>query len=821
MELGERSKRIPAWRRLGAVGALLATTAFGAIAAAAPALAQRAVAQGTRTFNIPPQPLADALVQFGYQSGLQIAADGGLTASARSPGVSGTYAPADALGRLLAGTGLTFQFTNATSIQLQRASAAGAGSGAMQLDPLQVQGNAVPTQAMIDNLPPVYAGGQVATGGQLGLLGNRDVMDTPFNQTSYTAKKVQDQQARTVRDALIDDPSVQMLWPNGSSSADGIKIRGFDIGVDVAYGGLYGILPYWSIAPELAERIEVLKGPSAMLNGMPPGGAVGGSINVAAKHAADDPLTQFTMGYASNAQFGGHADVGRRYGPEKQFGIRFNGVYRAGQTAVDRNADTTGLGVLGLDFRGDRVRLSADMGYEYRYISGLVVYPSISAGIPVPGAPNASSNFGQPWAYSERKDVFGVVRGEVDLAENVTAYAAFGAHDSRTRSLESGSPTILGVNGNIAQTPYNFSAYLKVLSGEAGLRALVDTGPIRHAFNISGTAYEQEQGVGSTNGTSFASNIYKPNLIARPDLANPSANKSSVTRLSSLAFADTLSAVEGRIQLTAGARLQRVAVDNFNIVTGVQTSSYDQSAVSPSVALVVKPLKNVSLYGNWIQGLQQGTTVGAGFANTGQTFAPYKSTQYEVGIKVDWSKFTTTLSAFQITQPSTLVDSTTNTLNLNGEQRNRGIEFNVFGVPVEGVRLLGGAMLLDATLTKTAGGLTDGWAAPGTPNVQINLGGEWDLPFARGLTLNGRMIYSGFQYVDVSSPRRTIPAWARFDVGLRYTFENAQSPTGKPVTIRFNVENIFDTNYWAATSNSHYLIQGAPRTFLLSTTFDF
>ena len=54
---------------------------------------------------------------------------------------------------------------------------------------MQVQGQfPVPSQATIDNLPPPYAGGQVATGGQLGILGERDFMDTPFNQSNYTSK---------------------------------------------------------------------------------------------------------------------------------------------------------------------------------------------------------------------------------------------------------------------------------------------------------------------------------------------------------------------------------------------------------------------------------------------------------------------------------------------------------------------------------------------------------------------------------------------------------------------------------------------------------
>src|SRR5690606_3919590 len=53
-------------------------------------------------------------------------------------------------------------------------------------------GNPAPTKAL-GNLPAAYAGGQVATGGGLGMLGNRSAMDTPFSQTSYTAKTIQDQ----------------------------------------------------------------------------------------------------------------------------------------------------------------------------------------------------------------------------------------------------------------------------------------------------------------------------------------------------------------------------------------------------------------------------------------------------------------------------------------------------------------------------------------------------------------------------------------------------------------------------------------------------
>src|SRR4051812_44333378 len=54
-----------------------------------------------------------------------------------------------------------------------------------------------------------YAGGQVARGGRLGLLGNADFMDTPFNQTSYTADLIEDLQATRLADLLVSDPSVR------------------------------------------------------------------------------------------------------------------------------------------------------------------------------------------------------------------------------------------------------------------------------------------------------------------------------------------------------------------------------------------------------------------------------------------------------------------------------------------------------------------------------------------------------------------------------------------------------------------------------------
>ncbi len=166
------------------------------------------------------------------------------------------------------------------------------------------------------------------------------------------------------------------------------NLRGFGVSAnDIAYNGLYGMIPYYRATAELAERVEVLKGPSALLNGMPPGGSVGGSVNVVPKRAGDKPLARVTGTYASDAQFGVHVDVGQRFGDEKLFGIRFNGVYRDGDTSVNDQSKRTKLAALGLDWRTQRVRLSADFYTSEDHLNGLNRGVSLAPGLGVPSRP--------------------------------------------------------------------------------------------------------------------------------------------------------------------------------------------------------------------------------------------------------------------------------------------------------------------------------------------------------------------------------------------------------------------------------------------------
>jgi iron complex outermembrane receptor protein len=788
-----------------------------ALAIASAALYGVAAAQ-ERRFDIPAQPLATALTAYAEATGIRLAYAAALMTNQWSPGVRGTLEPRDALQRLLGGTGLTPREAEGGALTLVTFPAtvsADTTEGGTMLPEVQVTGSGIQPNGVVGNLPPVHAGGQVATGGQVGLLGNRGIMDTPFSQMNYTARTLQDQQARTVSEVLANDPSIRDGW-SGMSYTSSPYIRGFQTSSwDMSLNGLYGVVPGLTFSASSVERVEVLRGPSALLNGMPPLGSIGGSINIVPKRAEDTPITRLTTTYMSRGQFGGQIDIGRRFGDAQEWGVRFNGSYRGGDTPTARQSQQLGDVALGLDYRGQRVRLSLDVGYQNQDVDSPLRPTYLATNIAVPRAPKAAANYFQPWTYAHVQDWYGALRGEVDLTDDWTLYGAVGGRQDRTYLL-SGFATITSANGNLTEAPYNFPVYHDSDSQELGLRGRFTTGPVEHRLAVAANRVHDESGSLFPVIARIASNLYSPVFIAEPAYDRLSAPRTSTVDLHSIGFADTMSVLDEQVQLVWGLRQQQIESRSFSSSTGAVTSHYDKGALTPTVALIVKPLQNVSLYASYIEGLQQGAVVGTAYANVGQVLAPYVSDQYEVGAKVDWGQLTTTLALFQITQPSGSANTATNVYSADGEQRNRGIELGSFGQLTDTVRLLGGITLLQGRLTRTAGGTNNGRTAPGVPDVQVNLGAEWDTPFVPGLTLSGRTIYTSTQYYDNANTQH-IPDWVRFDVGARYTFE----VRGRPVTVRGNILNIANRGYWASATPTYGLSLGIPRTFLLSTSFDF
>ncbi|MBD9523097.1 TonB-dependent siderophore receptor [Ensifer sp. ENS07] len=707
--------------------------------------------------------------------------------------------------------------------------------GATQLAPIVAVGQAggqPPETGTIGQPSAPYAGGQMATGARLGALGNRPVKETPFSVTSYTDKLIRDQQARTVADVTLNDPSVRMDAP-AFSERDSFFIRGFSVtNLDTAYDGLFYITNPRRSPLEGIERVEVLKGPSALVNGGV--GRVGGTINLVPKRATDEPLTRLTTTYMSDSQLWSHLDVGRRFGPEGEWGVRFNGSYRGGDTALDHNENEIGVLSLGLDYRGDRVRASLDLNHSKQNINAPAsLFNAAAPGIKIPEAPDGRINTSNPFEYHDSEHNMVAGRVEFDVLENTTVYAAGGISRYREDFLST-SYTIQNPNGDaLAEFGYN-PQEIQGVSGEVGLRSEFDTGPVGHqlSVSVSRALNENNRGYfhpGRLGFRSYMTNIYNP-IYVPSDWVNtgglPRSNDLhafSDLLATSVAISDTLSFAEDRFQLTVGGRYQEMRVRGYNtrpgaVPLGQQTYYYEEGRFSPAVAALVNVTDSFSVYGNYVEALTEGPSAPSNALNSDQIFPPVVSKQKEIGFKYDLGEVMLGAALFEIRQPNGL--TTGGVFAVDGLQVNRGIELSAYGEPVDGVRLLGGITFMDAKLDKAENSRTgerfDGNRVPGVPTTAISLYGEYDTPWVEDLTLTGRLVYTGSTYYDQRNTQK-VSDWTRVDLGARYSFERENA---KPVEIRATVQNVFDENYWASSARG-FLAAGAPRTFMVSTAFEF
>uniref|UniRef100_UPI003B3BDF48 TonB-dependent siderophore receptor n=1 Tax=Herbaspirillum huttiense TaxID=863372 RepID=UPI003B3BDF48 len=614
-----------------------------------------------QAYDIPAGPLDQSLNSFARRAGVLLSFDPAITRDRQSAGLSGRYTVAEGFAALLNGTPLQ-AIRNADGGYTVAAPAATSGSNA----------NAVlPTVTITESADPTapYAGGLVARGGSLGVLGTASVMDTPFSTTNYTSQGIEDVQARAIGDVIANDASVRNTNGNGGFG-DSYQIRGFTMSAnDVAFNGLYGMVPLTRMPISMVERIEVLKGPGTLMYGMGPAGGVGGAVNLIPKRAHEDPISSVTATYLSNSQFGLKADLGRRFGEQQEWGIRVNALYADGNTGLSGSNQQQNMGSVGLDYNGGRVRWSLDAYTQHEDARNFRPQFSISS-LVMPEAPSGKTNL-YPGTTLQSDDKAVATRLEYDINDHLTAYGAVGYHEA-TSSQSWPSATILNAAGDTAAL-YNGYYDQKVVSTSAdvGMRARFNTGGIKHTVMLGVNMLDQQTDYFFlSESSSVTSNLYRPVALPVVSGARGEPTPQSQIRLTSVALTDTLSLADDRLRITAGLRRQQVY--SHSLVDATQTSN--KTAISPVLGVVVKPVQNVSLYANHTAGLTRGQTAGVTTANAGQTYPPQRSKQNEVGVKVDWGRLTTQAAVYQIDRPAAVTDPATNVFSFDGEQRNRGLE---------------------------------------------------------------------------------------------------------------------------------------------------
>ena len=256
-----------------------------------------------------------------------------------------------------------------------------------------------------------------------------------------------------------------------------------------------------------------------------------------------------------------------------------------------------------------------------------------------------------------------------------------------------------------------------------------------------------------------------------------------------------------------------VGVNYAGITSGSQPSAYDKSAVTPSLSLIYKPIPQISTYATYIQSLEQGTIVPAGFSNMGQVFTPLVSQQYEVGAKATVGGVLLTGALFRIDKANQYQINTSPlpTYVQDGREVHQGIELTATGKVTDRLTLWAGLTFFDATVERTNDPTLVGKTPSDVADQLAKVYAEYNLPWVKGLTLQGGIYYTGPQFADAENTQR-LPGYIIGDLGARYEMKIYDYPT----TFRLYVTNVTDKKYWA---NSNYV--GDPCTIAFSTQVKF
>lgn len=677
---------------------------------------------------------------------------------------------------------------------------------------------------------------KVTGGGNIGVFGAKAAEDIPFNIRSYNEALILNQQPDSLGEVLENDPTVRTALGFGIAG-EVFVIRGFDLASDdVGFDGLYGITPRQIVAPELVSSVQVINGASAFLNGAAPSGTgIGGSVNILPKKAERD-MVRATLGYTSAAHISGAIDVARRFGANDEWGLRINGSARRGDIAIDDEFHSSYVLGATLDYNNGPLRTALNLNYQrlnQKFWRG-----QVGIGAVVPAVPDADTNYSQPWSQILTKDFFGTFSIEYDLSDAAMLYAKVGARDGREDQTTASITVLDAVTGAASGSGSYVPREDNNESATAGIRIKLNGGGVSHEINAgAAVSWQLNRNAYDFSATSYATNLYDPVIAPAPtpggfvggDLDN--LFPISRNRVSSVFASNTVGLWNDRILVTGGLRLQEIKTTAYSYFGGARTGGYKESAATPVLGLVVKPANGLSLYANRIEGLVAGSTApvviddGSGndipVINGGAVLPPVKSTQYEVGGKLNFGAFNAGVALFRIDKPNSFVDPVTLVYGNYGVQRNKGIEITLDGEPVQGLRIISGLTFNDATLRRTEGGINEGNDAIGVPEILANANVEWDLPFLPALTLVGRVVHTGKQAVDQANTLE-LGSWTRFDLGARYVALVGDTP----LTLRFNVDNVADKRYWATAYNAFSafgsrLVQGGPRTFKASASVEF
>lgn len=582
---------------------------------------------------------------------------------------------------------------------------------------------------------------------------------------------------------------------------------------------------------EMLERLDVLNSLTGALYGP---ASPAGQFNFVAKRPTEETLRKVSLGYQSRSAFTGHVDLGGHIDDDNRFGYRVNVLNQEGEGNLDDSTLRRKLLSVALDWNiqpGTQLQLDAS---HYEFIQK--GYPgsfSYGPNIKLPSAPDPKDkNLALSTAGNDLTTDTVSTRLIHYLNDDWSVTAGVGWQQA-DRAMRNVSSKIINNQGDISRSLKDSTAAgrFRVLSNTATLNGHVDTGSVGHDIALSTTGYVWSLYSAKGTGSSYSwdtTNMYHPSeMYEKGDgkiITGGDRYKSSVNTQQSITLGDTVTFTP---KWSAMFYLSQswIQSQNYN-KSGHKTGQIDENGLSPNAALMYKITPNVMAYVSYAESLEQGGTAptNSDVKNAGQTLDPYRSKQYEMGLKADVSGMNLGAALFRLERPFAYVDPGDNVYKEQGNQVNNGLELTASGNVWQGLNIYSGVTLLDPKLKDTVSDTTSDKRVVGVPKVQANMLAEYSLPSMPEWVYSANVHYTGKRAAN-----DTNTAWASsyttWDLGTRYTTKISSVPT----TFRVVVNNVFDKHYWASIfpsgtdgdNGSPSAFIGSGREVRASVTFDF
>jgi len=638
--------------------------------------------------------------------------------------------------------------------------------------------------------------------------------DVPQAVTVVPRAVIEDQAMESLGDVVRFVPGVTM--GQGEGNRDQPVFRGIGSTGDFFVDGIRDDIPYYRDLYNI-ERVEVLKGPNAMIFGR---GGSGGVLNRVTRQAQWEDIGEATLRLGSWKERRATADFGRPLSDSVAF--RVTGVYERS----DSYRDWFGLERYGVNptlaWRAGE-RTTVRLGYEHfkdeRTADRGV--PSFG-GRPVDVDP--STFFGNPdlsntWTRVDALDA--VVDHDFGNGLKLTNHARWAKYEKFYQNVFPGAVDASGTMVSIAA--YNHRTDRTNFFNQTDLRYRATSGSIAHEL-----LFGAEIGRQTTDNIRFSGDFsgFPGGRLSVP-IASPvtfaavpfirkatDADNRSTANVAALYVQDQIE-LSKHWQAIAGLRFDRFEVELDDRRDASSLSNTDH-LVSPRVGLIYKPIEPLSLYASYTVAYQprSGAQLGS-LTAANRSLDPEEFRNVEVGAKWDLSsQLSATAAIYRLERTNVAVtdpNDPTRSLLVDG-QHAQGVELTLAGRLAPNWRVIGGYAYQDGEYDSTQSStIRKGNRLAQLPRHSFSLWNRYDFDAKWGAGLG--VIASSALYAGADNAV-TLPGFARVDAALYYE-------VSRDVRVQLNVENLFDRAYYASAHSNNNIMPGSPRALRVSLSANY